>query len=152
MPIVSGNEPEKHESGRGIWWLLPILLIASGPIASMVQQATGWNVSQLQVILAGGLLLAAVWLLWPNFRGGRGSAAPGIPTPPTLPARLPTPSTPSRSPAAPRSIGGSTQLGRPIEIPAPKFEPYVTGKVVLAGCVLLVLFGAVGLALVLAGL
>jgi len=150
MPIVSGNEPEKQDGGRGIWWLLPILFFASGPIASLLRQTTGWNVSQLQIILGGALLLAAVWLLWPNFRGGRGTTAPGAPTSAPLPARLPVSQAPSRSPAAPSSMPGAVQLGRPRQ-QAPRFEPYVTGKVVLAGFVLLLLFGAVGLAIVMMG-
>lgn len=150
MPIVPGNEPESQPGGRGVWWLLPILLVASGPIANAVQRATGWNVSQVHVLLAGGLLLAAVWLLWPNVRGG-GKAAPGSPVPGSLPSRLPTPSTPTRSPAAPKNTPGAVQLGRPTQLPAPRFEPYVTGKVVLAGFVLLIVFGALGLVVVMAG-
>lgn len=153
MPIVSGNEPERQEGGRGVLWLLPLLLVVSRPLANVVQQVTGWTISPLQMVLAGGLVLGAAWLLWPNARGGRRSAPPGAPAASSLPARLPTPSTPSRSPAASSSMpGGVSQPGGPNAPQTPGFEPYVTGKVVLVGFVLLLFFAAVVAFIVMSGL
>lgn len=138
MPIVSGNEPQpKRSSGLGCGWLLPLLILAP-TIARLVRQSTaGWLTDQQLLILVGGLtvLIAfGVMIQWAN-RANRGST--NLPQAPVskapISASLQQPRTPSND----------------MLPPPPRFEPIITGKVLLVGVLLGGLLIAVGAALLL---
>jgi hypothetical protein len=135
MSIVSGNQPPKQRrrSGPSIGWIVPLLIF--GPtLYNLARRSLAGRFTDQQLILLGGALAVLVafiaigrWLS--NQRRSDGPALPPgyQPSPPKEPrSSLPRPASPSYTPQAPR------------------FEPIVTGKVIIAGAVLALLMAGAG--------
>jgi hypothetical protein len=127
MPIVPGNEPpRRRQRGSALGWLLPLLIF--GPtIYNVVRNNLGINVSNQQaLIVVGGIVglvaLAVIVQRVNRLREGNTTTLPTSYTPPH---------------------------GKPYVPSAPRFEPIVTGKVVLAGFVLALLIAGFGAVLLL---
>ncbi len=139
MPIVAENEPQHKRSGSGglgCGWLVPLLILAPTVIRYVRQSTAGWLDDQQLLIIAGGIgiLFAFVLIVRQVNRQDRAS--------PTLP--------PSTTSPAPTISLDELQKRSQVGLPAPpRFEPIVTGKVVLAGVLLGGLMLAAGAVLVL---
>ncbi len=131
MSIVSGNEPQpKRSSGVGCGWLLPLLIL--GPtIARLVRQSTvGWlNDQQLLIIIGGLMVLIAFGIM---IRRANRAERGGTTLPQPAASKVPTG-------ASLQQLRKTSKASLP---PPPRFEPIITGKVLLAG----VLFGGLLLA------
>lgn len=135
MPIISGSEPPKQRrrSGPNIGWIVPLLIF--GPtIYNLARRSLAGRFTDQQLIMLGGavaVLIAFVaigrWLS--NQRRSDASALPPSYQPSSL-------SQPRSSP--PRSASPS------FTPQAPRFEPIVTGKVMIAGAVLALLMAGAG--------
>lgn len=137
MSIVSGNEPPQRRRGSNWSWLI-FLLIVFGPTVigtlrpffnDLVNVDQGQvNMDQVVIIAGGVLALAVLVLLVARVR----SAAS------RTPSALPTTYTPPTG-----TISSATNT--PMLPTAPRFEPIITGKVVLAGVLLLMLLAGAAL-------
>ncbi len=133
MPIVSGNEPkqpQKKTGTLGCGWLLPLLIFGQ-PIISLVRRALAGRVDdqQLLIIGAGVVALLVMVVIVRRVNEARSNNTTSLPTPYQPPTTNPPPFTQSR-----------VQPGQPLVPRPPQFEPIITGKVVLAGLVLAMLF------------
>lgn len=133
MPIVPGNEPtpqRRRSGGFGLGWIVWLAIL--GPtLYRLARNAVGGRLTDQQfLIIAGGLAGLFIMILivrWVNNTrtGGSTSLPTGYQPPRQMQGRLPTPPQP-----------------RPASLPeAPRFEPMVTGKVVLAGLILAAFMG-----------
>ena len=133
----SRPKPPRPERRSNLTWIF-FLLILARPLWGILRSTVGAHVSnaQLWIIVVGVITLGLVGLLVSRAMDGRSSAprlpAGAAPTRPLKPINIPTPTT-STYPAGP-----------------PRFEPIITGKVVLAGFALATLIGVVGVLLWLA--
>ncbi len=138
MPIVSGNKPQPKRSGGIGWgWLLPLLIL--GPtIARFVRQSTaGWLTDQQLLIIVGGLAILIAFGIMIHRVNHAERGGTSLPQPPV--------------PKAPTSAS-LQQLRKPSNDslpPSPRFEPIITGKVLLVGVLLGGLLIAAGAALIL---
>ncbi|HEX6291008.1 MAG TPA: hypothetical protein VFZ66_17615 [Herpetosiphonaceae bacterium] len=139
MPIVAGNDPKpaKESKGSGCGWLIFLLVFFWRPLYNMIRSVVNGRISdqQLLIIVGGVVALVVLALIVQRVnRSRQGSAA-------SLPPSYTPPSTLAKS---------YRQLQVPSEpfMPsAPRFEPIITGKVVLAGIMLFWIFGGIGLLL-----
>lgn len=151
MPIVSGNEPPtKRKQPSLLGWILPLILF--GPmISNAISSVTRGTLTRDQVMigLIGLAILAAVGRRMIRSRGGSAS-----------PSTLYTPPTSTNTTITARKLTGYSstsattqaraQANKPYVPPPPRFEPMVSGKVMLLGLVLAVLFAGVGFFVLLA--
>ncbi len=138
MPIVSENEPQtKRSSGIGCGWILPLLIL--GPtIARFVRQSTaGWLTDQQLLIIVGGLTVLIVFgiMIRRASHAARGDTTLPQPVMPKAP-----------SSASLQQLHKQSSSSLP---PSPRFEPIITGKVLLAGVLFGGLLVAAGAALIL---
>ena len=147
MPIVQGNEPQRpgrRAGGSVLGWLLPLIIF--GPtLYRIIRSTVGGRVTDQQLALAlGGIVaLVVVVTVVRRVNGTRDRNVTRLPTgvapPMSAGPRL-------ESPRLPSSTLGAGGLPR-----APRFEPMVTGKVIVAGFVLAALLGAAGFVLLMLG-
>jgi hypothetical protein len=139
MPIVAENDPQTKRSGSGglgCGWIVPLLILAPTIIRYVRQSTAGWLDDQQLLIIGGGLGILAAFVLIVRQVNRQDRA--GTPWPPS--------STPQPSALSPEQLQQRSKAG----LPAPlRFEPIVTGKVLLAGVLLGGLMIAAGAALVL---
>lgn len=143
MPIVPGNEPPEQKQRTSLGgWIVPLIIF--GPMLyNLVRNATRGVLTDQQLLIAGGGLIGLVALVAIARRVGqsRASSASSLPTsytPPSTPPRQLngyTSSTPSQY---------RTQLDKPYVPQPPRFEPIITGKVLLVGVVLAALMLGAG--------
>lgn len=140
MPIVPGNEPRQTPKSGGsinLGWILPLLIF--GPtLYRFVRNSVGNRLTDQQILIIGGGLVGLVVLavIVQRVNRMRNDTASSLPT--------------SYLPAASQLPGNvAPRVQRPEwKTPAaPKYEPMVTGKVMLAGVVLAALMGGLGLLL-----
>lgn len=125
MPLTPNNEQRPTKRSGGWGWLVP-LLIAAPTIINLVRSRTAGMLTDAQLlIIAAGVAVLVVLVVVGRRTWQSNAAAPRTPT------------------YNPQQSAGTPQ--------APRFEPIITGKVMLAGLVLGVLFalGAVALFVVL---
>ncbi len=139
MPIVAGNDqqPEKKSSGAGCGWVVMLLVFLWRPLYTMIRDFTNGRFSDDQlVMIVGGIFgLIVLAALVQRVNRMRASNTAGWPTPYTPPSPL------SSNPRQLRSPGEQY-------LPAgPRFEPIITGKVILAGLILALLLGGIGVLL-----
>lgn len=125
MPLTPNNQPRPTKRSGGWGWLVP-LLIAGPTIIQQVRSRTAGVLTDEQLLMIGAGVAALVVLVVVGRRTWQTNAA--VPRTPTY--------NPQQSAGVPQ---------------APRFEPIITGKVMLAGLVLGALFvlGAVALFVVL---
>jgi len=128
-------KPARNQNG-GCGTLFFLLIILLGPGRGIVQGLLpGLSNSEYFALAIGVIALVALVTAVRSAAGSRpgGTPAPGLPRSswPTVPANAPTMPQPPRLPQS-----------RPMDLPgaAPRFEPYITGKVMLAGLILLLGF------------
>lgn len=150
MPIVSGNEPQpprRRSSGPGLGWIFPLLVF--GPVLyNTIRRATAGILTDQQLLIVGGGLVGLVVLgiiaqRVNRIRAGSSSSLPTSYTPPPSvggSSSLPSAYASQMSPT--RTQPGQSYVPRP-----PKFEPIITGKVLLAGLVVALVLGGIGLLL-----
>jgi hypothetical protein len=148
MPIVSGNEPPPPRNARGslLGWVFPLLFF--GPIIyNFVRSATRGLLTDQQLLIVGGGLIGLAALVAIGRRVGqsRANTTTSLPTsytPPQNVAPLSRATPVNREQPPNRAPGDKPYMPSP-----PRFEPIITGKVLLVGIVLAALFGCIGLAL-----
>lgn len=116
MPLTPNNQPRPTRRSGSWGWLVP-LLIAAPTVINLVRQQTAGVLTDAQLLMIVAGVGALIVLLVIGSRVWRSNAA--TPTPPTY--------TPQQSTSLPQ---------------APRFEPVLNGKVLLAGLVLGILFAA----------
>jgi len=114
MPLTPNNQPRPTKRSGGWGWLVP-LLIAAPTIINLVRRQTEDVLTDAQLLMIVAGVGALIVLVVVGRRAWQSNAA--VPRSPTY--------TPQQSSALPQ---------------APRFEPIITGKVLLAGLVLGVLF------------
>lgn len=163
MSSQKPKSPNKRGEQGSWFWVIPLLLVFGRPLAQLIQQVfSGRNVSlsAQQIVIIGVIALAIIVAI--VRAGRRRTARPDtrLPTPasserisdrerreqytPSMPmwtGEMKTGTPPFSSPtiersSAARSVSASE---RPYMPPPPRFEPVITGKLVLTGIVLLVL-------------
>ena len=153
--------------GSLVGWLIFLLVIAGGPLYSLLRNAVGGTVAlpaNLIPLLIGGLVALSVLVSAVRALNnpGRGRGAPGLPTDPSAPRRPPNAAMPPFGgtstqqrppiPPAPRSFTMPTS-GAPARPPqAPRFEPVLNPTIVALGVLGLLVLGAVGLFVLAGGL
>ncbi len=149
MSFVAGNDPppSKRSGGSLISWLF--LLLVFGPtIYRVLRNATAGVISDQQLLIIGGGLIAliGVIVIVQRINRSRADGGPRLPTP--MPPPAPRRSAPPPDIGAVRRVTGASS--QPYLPPAPRFEPMITGKVVLASLI----FGAflAGIGVLLLGL
>ena len=127
-------KPPKHERRSGLTWIF-FLLILARPLWGILRSTIGAQISdtQLWILVVGVVTLGFVGLLVARGVGNRGADA-----------RLPTRVEPAQ-PLNPSQLPQDARPGYPVG--PPRYEPIITGKVVLAGIVLAALMAAAGLLL-----
>jgi hypothetical protein len=132
MPIVPGNDPKSAKKSSGFPFGLIVFLVVFGrPIYNVVRSFTRGIVTDQQLLIIGGgvVALVALAVIVQRVNQSRQGSSPYTPT-----------YTPSSNPTA--SLQQYTTPGDVRMPSAPRFEPVITGKVVLAGLLLaLLLFG-----------
>ncbi len=139
---ITANTPRpKPTRGQGpscgTWIFLIVILLGPGRGILMALLGPRANDPRTLIVIGGVVVLAAMLVLAGRAASGR-SSGPQLPTGPSTPMsmpRLPTPAAPM-SPTVPGSRAGYP-LG------PPQFEPIITGKVVLAGVLLLLVFAGI---------
>jgi hypothetical protein len=132
-------KPAKGQGpGCGTWVFL--LLILAGPVRNILGIVLGPGVSNTDtwLIFGGVVVLAGLVTVVSRAASNRSGGGARLPTGPSGPS-LPM----GGSPARPRQLPPMTSSA-PAGYPAgpPRFEPIITGKVVLAGVVLAAIFAA----------
>lgn len=147
MPIVPGNEQNsKKKSGGFPTGLIVFLLIFGGQIYNVVRGLTRGILTDQQLMIAAGGVVALVVLTVIVQRVNQSRQGSSPYTTPSMPMNTPTSLTPTNPTA---SLQQYTTPGDARLPSAPRFEPIITGKVVLAGLLLaLLLFGGGFLVLV----
>ncbi len=133
--IVEQNQPNpKKSSGMGCGWILPLLILGPTIVNYIRQSTAGWLTDQQLMILVGGTaaLLGMVAIMRQVNRTRDSSTFPQPRTPPT----------PTKAPSPQRQNHSNTSLPS-----SPRFEPIITGKVVLAGLIFAAIFTAISAAL-----
>ncbi len=135
MPIVPGNEQPRKTSGGSLWGWIVFLAVFGRPIYGFVRGLTNGFLSdqQLLILLGGAGALIVLATLVRRLRRSE-SAGPRMPS---------TPYPPPQSPYT----GAQSMRASGVAPSAPRFEPVITGKLVLAGVILAGLLGGVGLLL-----
>lgn len=140
MPIVPGNDPKSAKKSSGFPFGLIVFLVVFGrPIYNVVRSATRGIVTdqQLMIVAGGAVALVALVVIVQRVNQSRQGSTPYTPT-----------YTPSSNPTA--SLRQYTTPGEARLPSAPRFEPIITGKVVLAGLILAVLLGGIGVVVLVA--
>jgi len=148
MPIVPGNEQnsKKKSGGFPFGGLIFFLVVFGRPIYNLVRSLTRGIFTDQQLLIAGGGVVALVVLTVIVQRVNQSRQGSTPYTTPSMPMNTPTSLTPSNPTA---SLQQYTTPGDARLPSAPRFEPIITGKVVLAGLLLaLLLFGGGFLVLV----
>lgn len=148
MPIVPGNDQNSKKKSGGFPFgsLIVFLIVFGRPLYNLVRSVTRGILTdqQLLIVAGGAVALVALVVIVQRVNQSRQGSSPYSPT--SLPMNTPT-SLPSTNPAA--SLRQYTTSGDTRLPSAPRFEPIITGKVVLAGLLLaLLLFGGGFLVLV----
>jgi len=135
MPIVPGNEQPSKTSGGSLWGLIVFLVVFGRPIYGLVRSLTAGFLSDQQLLMLLGGAGALIVLATLARRIRRSESAGTTTFPPSY--------TPSQSPSS------SAQPVRPSSVApsAPRFEPIITGKLVLVGVILASIMGGIGLLL-----
>lgn len=133
MPIIAGNEPSppRKKPERLSWgWLIPLVIVFGRPLIQMIRNLTAGRVTnqQLLIMAVGVAALVALVILVRFINRGRNASAGSLPTMYT--PSISTPSLPNNQPFVPRPL---------------RFEPIITGKVVLASVIVAIIMGAAGL-------
>lgn len=145
MPIVAGNQPEPKKPTRGpsLGWLVP-LLVFGPPLYSFVRRVTAGILTNQQLLVVGGgvlglIVLGVIVQRVNRLRAGGASRLPTsyAPPAPTLPG--------ASSPGA--SGKTNDRAGQPYLPPPPRFEPIVTGNVLLVGVLVALVMGLIGFVL-----
>ena len=148
MPIVPGNEQKSGKESRGFPFGLIVFLIVFGrPVYNLVRSLTRGIVTdqQLMIVAGGVVALVALAVIVQRVNQSRQGSSPYSPTS-LSPTNTPTMLTPTNPTA---SLQQYTSPGDARLPSAPRFEPIITGKVVLVGLLLaLLLFGGGFLVLV----
>lgn len=139
MPIVPGNDQgsAKKSGGSLVGWIV-FLLVFGRPAYNLLRSLTRGIVTdqQLMIIAGGALALVALAVIVQRVNQSRQGSTAYTPN-----------YTPTTNPSA--SLQQYRTPGNPSLPSAPRFEPMITGKVVLAGLILaLLLFGGGFLVLV----
>jgi hypothetical protein len=132
-------KPAKGQGpGCGTWVFL--LLILAAPLRNILRIVLGPGVSDAAIwlILGGVVVLAGLVTVVSRAASNRSGGGPRLPTGPSGPS-LPMGGSPAQPLQLP-SMTSSTPAGYPAG--PPRFEPIITGKVVLAGVVLAAIFAA----------
>lgn len=139
MPIVPGNDQgSAKKSGGSLFGWIVFLLVFGRPAYNLLRSITNGIVTdqQLMIIAGGAVALVALAVIVQRVNRSRQGS-------PTLSTTYSPPVNPSAS---------LQQYTRPSDgsIPsAPRFEPVITGKLVLAGLILAALLGGIGFLVVL---
>lgn len=148
MPIVPGNEQKSGKESKGFPFGLIVFLVVFGrPIYNLVRSLTRGIVTdqQLMIVAGGVVALVALAVIVQRVNQSRQGSTPYSPT--SMTPTNPQTSLPTSNPTA--SLQQYTRPGDARLPSAPRFEPIITGKVVLAGLLLaLLLFGGGFLVLV----
>jgi hypothetical protein len=152
--MQQNNKKRGSSWSSAIGWLIFILVIAGGPLLSLLRSALGSSVNlpvNLMPMLIGGLVALSILVSVVRSLGGSGRGQSDT--------RLPTgnaPMPPFGGPAAPRMPPSTSApqsyspAGRDQRLPsAPRFEPLINPKIVAIGVVGVLLLA--GAALLLAG-
>ncbi|HEY0734862.1 MAG TPA: hypothetical protein VGD69_08125 [Herpetosiphonaceae bacterium] len=134
MPIVPGNNPKPAKKSSGFpFGLIVFLLVFGGQIYNVVRSATRGIITdqQLMIVAGGAVALVVLAVIVQRVNRSRQGSTMYTPT-----------YTPSSNPTA--SLKQYTTSGSPSLPSAPRFEPVITGKVVLAGLILALLLGGIG--------
>lgn len=134
MPIVPGNEPKATKKSGGFPFGLIVFLVVFGrPIYNLVRSLTQGIVTdqQLMIVAGGAVALVALAVIVQRVNQSRQGSSPYAPS-----------SLPPSSPAA--SLQQYTTPGDARLPSTPRFEPIITGKVVLAGLILALILGGIG--------
>ena len=135
MPIVPGNEQPNKRSGGSLWGWIVFLVVFGRPIYGLARSLTNGFLSDQQLLMLLGGAGALIVLATLARRIKRSESAST------------TTFAPSYTP--PQSPSSSAQLMRAASVTpsAPRFEPVITGKLVLVGVILASLLGGLGLLL-----
>lgn len=135
MPIVQGNEPRQPQRSAGgsvVGWIIPLAFL--GPMLyRLLRNATAGLLTDQQLVIAVGGVVAFGVMVWVLRRvnGLRASSTTHLPAA----YELSKPDL-SRQPAMDPVRRDGSYVPQP-----PRYEPILTGKVVLAGVVLATLMG-----------
>lgn len=134
MPIVPGNNPKPAKKSSGFpFGLIVFLVIFGQQIYGFVRGLTRGIITDQQLMIVAGGAVALVVLAVIVQRVNQSRQGSTTYTPPSLPTSNPT-----------ASLRQYTTPGSPSLPSAPRFEPIITGKVVLAGLFLALLLGGIG--------
>jgi hypothetical protein len=145
-PQTPRPQPPRNQRGSRLSWLF-FLLILARPLWGIIRSLVGPQVTNQQIwLVLGGVVLAGVVVMLITrgaSRFGSGDQSLSMPNQPVRDYRPPTGRGRDMTWTAPRpgSYQGQT----------PRFEPMITGKVVLVGLILAVVLIA-GLAIIMAGM
>lgn len=134
MPIVPGNEPKSGKKSGGFPFGLIVFLVVFGrPIYNLVRSLTQGIVTdqQLMIVAGGAVALVALAVIVQRVNQSRQGSTPYAPS-----------YTPPSNPTA-----SLQQYTAPVDVrlpSTPRFEPIITGKVVLAGLILAVILVGIG--------
>ncbi len=141
MPIVRGNEPrqpQRRAGGATLGWIIPLIIF--GPtIYRVIRNASAGLLTDQQLAVAAGGAVAFGVMVWVIQRVNRARAS--------NPARLPTAYELPKAAVPPTSQAGGPSIDQAYVPQSPRYEPIITGKVVLAGVVLAALMAGLGLLL-----
>lgn len=144
-------QPKPPRNQRGSRWSWLFLLILARPLWGIIRSAVGPQVSSQQLALViGGVVLAGVIVMFFTSVATRSTSREQAPSMQSSPAPnyRPPAAGPSMPSTTPPRYGTNPSLGKPPLPPstpfgqAPRFEPIITGKVVLIGAVLAVVIVA----------
>jgi hypothetical protein len=139
MPIVPGNEPQRtpNSGGSRLGWIIPLVIF--GPsLYRFVRSGIGARLTDQQMLIVGGGLVGLVVLAVIVQRVNRSRN--------DTTSRLPTSYMPAATGRSNTSVPRLPTAEWKVP-PAPKYEPMITGKVMLAGVVLAAVMGGLGLLL-----
>lgn len=134
MPIVPGNEPKSGKKSGGFPFGLIVFLVIFGPqIYNVIRSFTRGIVTDQQLMIVAGGVVALVALVVIVQRVNQSRQGSTAYTPTYTPSSNPTASLQQYRTPGDRSLPS-----------APRFEPVITGKVLLAGFILALLLLGVG--------